>query len=225
MTSNSNQNLSNHHLALSARMDQQYQGLNEHLAALGQLVLSEKAQNEATATKSPPLYERGPVVSSTAEAVRVQISHRPPCRSWCPCACHAKRKSKVTVPRVLESLLGKMFVGYSGFPVLNKPCDFRGCIDKQTPTANMEYWFPGWFVSMNMKLQLKHLPMTGPQLQLATARRVPDASQSITFAMKGNIEGLQYLFSQGLASPRDVSDSRAYSLVRVSFIWTDNSFF
>ena len=56
----------------------------------------------------------------------------------------------------------------------------------------------------------------GPQLQLPTKRKVPDAAQSIWFALKGDIDGLKNLFSQGLASPRDVSDSRGFSLVMVS---------
>jgi hypothetical protein len=55
----------------------------------------------------------------------------------------------------------------------------------------------------------------GPQLQLPTQMKVPDTAQSIRFAMKGDIDGLMYLFSQGLASPRDVSNSRGFSLVRV----------
>lgn len=55
----------------------------------------------------------------------------------------------------------------------------------------------------------------GPQLQLPTETKVPDTAQSIQFAVKGNIDGLKHLFSQGLASPRDVSSSRGFSLVRV----------
>ncbi|KAK3366598.1 hypothetical protein B0H63DRAFT_490634 [Podospora didyma] len=33
--------------------------------------------------------------------------------------------------------------------------------------------------------------------------------------MRGDIDGLRYFFSQGLASPRDVSELRGYSLMRV----------
>lgn len=56
----------------------------------------------------------------------------------------------------------------------------------------------------------------GPQLQLAPPRRVSDRAQSIAFAMAGNIDGLKSLFSSGLASPRDESHTRCYSLLRVS---------
>ncbi|KAH8748463.1 ankyrin repeat-containing domain protein [Diaporthe sp. PMI_573] len=54
----------------------------------------------------------------------------------------------------------------------------------------------------------------GPQLQLALPRKVSDTAQSIEFAMKGNIDGLKNLFSLGLASPRDESHTRGYSLLR-----------
>ncbi len=209
------QGLSDHHLALSSRMDQQHRALNDRLEALGQLILSEKLQDKKSSSGDPKPSANETKESSNIESLRVLISQRTPCRNWCPCACHARRKSKVTVPGVMENLLGKMFVGYTGLPVLNKPCDFRGCKDQQASTATMEYWFPWWFVSMNAKLYLKYLPSTGPQFQLSTTRRVPDSAQSITFAMQGNIDGLKYLFSQGSASPRDVSNSRGYSLIRV----------
>ena len=55
----------------------------------------------------------------------------------------------------------------------------------------------------------------GPQFQLPIQIKVPDTAQSIWFAMNGDIDGLKYLFRQGLASPRDVSYSRGFSLVRV----------
>ena len=58
----------------------------------------------------------------------------------------------------------------------------------------------------------------GLQLQLATQWKVPDTAQSIAFALKGDIDGLKYLFSRGLASPSDVSDSRGFSLIRVGIL-------
>ncbi|EXJ54890.1 uncharacterized protein A1O5_12956, partial [Cladophialophora psammophila CBS 110553] len=128
---------------------------------------------------------------------------RVPCRRWCPCACHAKRNFKLAPPGMMENVLGKIFVGYSGLPVVSKPCDFRGCRDRQTATANMEYWFPSWFISMNLQMYLTNLPRRGMHIQLSTTRRIPDDSASINFAMQGNIDGLRFLFSQKLAHPKD----------------------
>lgn len=212
------QALADQHNALSSHIDQQYQGLNDRLDVLGRALLRDNSPDEKLFNHNalPPGKEKSD--PSHVETLRVLISHRIPCRNWCPCGCHGKRKARVTMPGAMESLLGKMFVGYTGLPVLNKPCDFRGCRDRQEPAATMEYWFPWWFVAANLKLHLKYLPNTGPQLQLSTTRRVPDTSQSIKFATQGNIDGLRFLFSQKMASPRDVSDSRGYSLIRVSLI-------
>lgn len=211
-----NQGPSDHQLALSTRMDQQHQDLSDRLDALGKLILNGQLQDSSRRDQVSIPSEKG----TNTQTLRILTSHRIPCRSWCPCACHAKRKLKLTAPGMMESVLGKMFVGYSGLPVLNKPCDFRGCRDRQNATATIEYWFPWWFVSMNSKLCLTYLPWTGPQFQISTTRRIPDDSQSIAFAMQGNIDGLKYLFSQGLVGPRDVSDSRGFTLMRVRLVST-----
>ena len=207
---------SDHQLALSTRMDQQHQDLTDRLDALGKQLLNGQLQDSSRRDQISKSSEKGTI----NQTLRILASHRIPCRSWCPCACHAKRELRLTAPGMMESVLGKMFVGYSGFPVLNKPCDFRGCRDRQNATATVEYWFPWWFLAMNSKLCLTYLPRTGPQFQLSTTRRIPDDSQSIVFAMQGNIDGLKYLFSQGLVSPRDVSDSRGFTLMRVRSVST-----
>lgn len=56
-----------------------------------------------------------------------------------------------------------------------------------------------------------------PQLQLVLPRKISDTAESIQFCVKGDIGGLQRLFSLGLASPRDESHSRGFSLLRVSY--------
>ena len=205
-----------HHLAFSTRMDQQYKDLSDRFDALGRLILNGRLQGSSRHNQISIPSEKG----IDTQTLRVFTSHRIPCRNWCPCSCHAKRKLKAKAPGMIESVLGRIFVGYSGLPVLNKPCDFRVCRDRGNATATVEYWFPWWFVSMNLRLDLTYLPRTGPQFQLSTTRRVPDDSQSISFAMQGNIDGLRYLFSQGLAGPRDVSDSRGFTLMRVSSLPT-----
>lgn len=206
-----NQGPRDYQLALSSRIDQQHQDLSDRLDALGKLIFNGKLQDSSRGDQISIPSEK----ETNTHSLRILTSHRIPCRSWCPCTCHAKRKLMLTAPGLIENVLGRMFVGYSGFPVVNKPCDFRGCRDQQKATATIEYWFPWWFVSMNSKLCLTYLPLTGPQCHLSTTRRIPDDSQSIAFAMQGNIDGLKYLFSQGLVGPRDVSDSRGFTLMRV----------
>lgn len=122
------QTLANQHDAISSFIGQQYKDLNDRLNALGRLIVTEDLQNEKspTGTLIPSESE------ANAETIRIAVSHRVPCRNWCPCVCHTKRKVKMTLPAVMASLLGTMFVGYTGMPVVNKPCDFRGCRDRQS---------------------------------------------------------------------------------------------
>lgn len=206
------QGLTDNYLGMSIRMDQQHQVLRDRIDALGKLFLAQHLGDAEipSSDQISSLSETG----ANAQTVRVVTSLHDPCRSWCPCACHTKRKLKLAAPGLMEGLLGRMFIGYSGLPLSKEPCDFRGCQDRQHATATVEYWFPSWFVSMNLRLHLTCLPRSGPEFQLSTTQRVADDSQSITFAMEGNIEGLKHLFTQGLAGPRDVSDSRGYTLMR-----------
>lgn len=204
--------LTDNHLALDTLMDQQNHSLSYRIDTLGKLLLTQHLRDPEI-PKSDQLASLSKKCTNT-QTVRVVTSHRLPCRSWCPCACHTNRKLKQTAPGIMEGVLGRVFVGYSSLPLLRGRCDFKGCRDKRHASATIEYWFPSWFVSMNLKLYLTYLPRTGPEFMLSTTRRVADDSQSIAFAMQGNIEGLKYLFTQGLAGPRDVSDSRGYTLMR-----------
>ena len=162
-------------------------------------------------SKYDPLYEK-----IYAENTNKPYMAVPGQCQWCPCSCHAKGQTCPGVPAFMQGLVGKMFHRRSGRQVFGKSCDFIGCDGKQMSTATMEYWLPRWFASVNMRVQLKRCASSGPQLQLSMARRIPDTSQAVIFAHDGNIEGLKYLFSCGLASPGDVSESRGFSLMRVS---------
>ncbi|QMW35522.1 hypothetical protein G4B84_011013 [Aspergillus flavus NRRL3357] len=52
--------------------------------------------------------------------------------------------------------------------------------------------------------------------QVGSLYNVPPAhtAQCVSYALNGDIEGLKYLFENGLASPRDVSATRGYSVLR-----------
>lgn len=136
------------------------------------------------------------------------------CRSGCPCACHLKREAQS--PGVVGRVVGQLFLGYAGLPVMSRKCNLSTCQRQQAPYVSMEYWFPLWFLAQIMRLQLSYRPTLGPQIQLTTLRRVPDSAPCLAFAIGGNIEGLKMLFAQGLASPYDVSETRGLSVLGVS---------
>lgn len=197
---------------LSSLMNQQHEKLNDRIDALGKLLLSQSQPIPSRLV--PDMVLPAPDKVLGAQVVRFVAPQSLTCRSWCPCACHTKQKLNLTTPTIMQGVLGKMFVGYSGLPLLKERCNFRGCQHRRKAAATLEIWFPSWFVSMNLKLCFTYLPRIGPEFLLSTTTRVSDDALSITFAMEGNIDGLKQLFTSGLAGPRDVSDSRGYTLMR-----------
>ncbi|KAF3481219.1 uncharacterized protein GIQ15_03978 [Arthroderma uncinatum] len=134
------------------------------------------------------------------------------CAPGCACACHTQLKT--ASPGLLNRLFGQMFIGYSGIPYLSPSCDIDTCTKYRASKVSMEYWFPMGFTSTILRIQAGYQANTGLLFQLQTLRSVPNDAQCVKFALDGNIEGLKYLFANGLASPRDVSPSRGYTLLR-----------
>ncbi|KAI0868960.1 ankyrin repeat-containing domain protein [Hypoxylon argillaceum] len=149
---------------------------------------------------------------SLAVQVTARVSH---CgRGQCRCACHSIRRFK-TPGGLLNRVAGQLFLGYSGLSVSSHACNVPSCEAIQKPEITAEYWFPmGLFWSMIVQFNLSYQANVGPQFELKTLRRVPDSAACVNYAVGGNIEGLKKLFRKGTASPRDVSDTRGYSLLR-----------
>jgi hypothetical protein len=226
--------LAKHHDSLTQAFEQRInQAVEQRISEVGDMM---KVQSEQFQTNQnnqigplyrgpPPSYRRRKSSSTStsskksparAEGVGVRVSqYTSTCRPGCICACHAHRRSNT--PSFVDRVLGQMFVGYAGLPVISPKCDGPACEKSQVPTVNVEYWFPlGFCWSQIVKLQLGYRPSVGPQFNLTTFRRVPDTAQCVDFALNGNIEGLKGLFKRGLASPWDVSSTRGYTMVRVS---------
>ncbi|KAF2105246.1 ankyrin repeat-containing domain protein [Lophiotrema nucula] len=110
------------------------------------------------------------------------------CKKGCVCACHKRSASET--PSIVDR-----------------------CTKAQAPYIKVEYWFPLGFLWSQI-VRFEAAGGMGPQMQLSLLRRIPDSAASVSFALEGNVDGLRDLFRRGLASPRDVSDTRGYSLLR-----------
>ena len=136
-----------------------------------------------------------------------------PCTVECTCRCHGQTAHMI--PKFADRVLGQLFVGYAGLPALSKRCNVESCEKSKSSQMTIEYWFPLSFIwSQIFRLRLAYSPNIGPQFELSTLRRVPDSAPCVHLALQGDIEGLKDLFNRGLASPRDVSSTRGYSVLR-----------
>lgn len=134
------------------------------------------------------------------------------CRTGCACACHSQQRA--ASPRLLNRVFGQLFVGYTGLPYLSPKCDNQVCGKSRASRVSVEFWFPRAISSTILKIQAGYQASTGTLFQLQTLRSVPDGAACVNFALSGNINGLKHLFANGLASPRDVSVTRGYTLLR-----------
>jgi hypothetical protein len=168
-----------------------------------------RAQN----SKSP----QGKNTTPKTEGVAIQVAqYASACQPTCVCSCHARVKAPA--PAFINRVLGQLFVGAAGVPLLSQKCDSQACKSSKAPRVSVEYWFPlGVFWSQIVRLQVGYHASMGPQFSLKSLRRVPDSAQCVHYAINGNIEGLKDLFNRGLASPWDVSSTRGYTLSRVSY--------
>ena len=122
------------------------------------------------------------------------------CPKTCVCSCHMQ--TKALVPAFLNCVLGQLFAGTAGVPVISTKCSYHACKSTLVPRSSVEYWFPlGVFWSQIVRLQVSYIASLGPQFSLRSLRRVPDSASCVHYAMEGNIEGLKGLFARGLASP------------------------
>ncbi|KAI9675828.1 MAG: hypothetical protein M1829_003254 [Trizodia sp. TS-e1964] len=169
--------------------------------------------------QAPPPYRRrasrkGSQGSIRSEGVGVRVNqYTSNCRTGCACSCHTQKNSSSS--SFLNRVVGRIFVGYAGLPVVSPKCDNASCEKSQTPSVSVEYWFPlGFCWSQIVRLQIGYRPHVGPHFNLTTLRRVPDTAPCVEFALNGDTEALKGLFKLGLASPWDVSTTRGYTLIR-----------
>jgi hypothetical protein len=106
--------------------------------------------------QTPHLRARQSRDSSSNAAVRLPNQNRPEglsvlvmqytraCRSSCQCDCH--KPSRIRTPELVNQVLGRMFIGYAGFPLISPKCDSDDCEKSQHPHVDLQYWFPPGFV-------------------------------------------------------------------------------
>lgn len=139
------------------------------------------------------------------DTVRIRAEMRPygSCKSWCSCCCHAQQS--VRFPRVLKTMIGSLFIGYSGIPILTAPCNEKMCLKRSSPSMHVSYYFPTWFLSRVLNFTASFNAFKGPQLNLNVPRLVGWMHPLWRLAHSNHVASIQKLFVEGLASPFDVN--------------------
>lgn len=230
MEANMQTSLVRHREDLSESLAHLYEQVDQRIGNVEELLRQHTTQLQTSQSDQlgssygrPPPYSRSVIVSrqptqhdtvlKSSEDIAVRVTQYGECSPGCICKCHIQKRS--STPSLVDRVFGQLFVGYAGLPLINDKCDIETCERNQAARISVEYWFPlGFLWSSIVRLQATYQPNIGPRFELSTLRRVPDSAQCVNFALTGNIEGLKDLFKRGLASPRDVSTTRGYSVLR-----------
>ena len=132
------------------------------------------------------------------------------CEGYCSCVCHASRRYKS--PGLLNSLIGSLFIGYSGFPILSKKCDLATCADQTSRSVRASYTFPAWFVMKTLDFVAKSSSTSGLCFNLRLRNKISQGAGTniISLARNGAIPTIRKLLEKGQASLTD-TDSLGFS--------------
>jgi hypothetical protein len=159
------------------------------------------------------LFDSKQMTAISAVGIRTAQFPRVACKPWCSCICHTERSFRS--PSFMEQLVGSLFVGYSGIPILRQKCNQHSCHLESQPLVYITYFFPIWFLARMISLMISTTPLAGPVVSLKTQRTVSGDAEIFLCAKTGNINKIKYLFQNGLASPHDVSFSSGITALHV----------
>lgn len=161
------------------------------------------------------MHDTHGTIRSAQVAVNVaRYSAAPRCDTDCPCACH--KRLFLRSPKLLEQLVGRLFLGYTCLPFLKQPCTSVTCHQRSVASASMTYFLPRWFSEKAVSATFMSTPLGNPSLNLKIRRVVPEMSQLFRLSRYGDAQGLRDLFVSGMASPDDVHIRGGWSALHVN---------
>jgi hypothetical protein len=160
---------------------------------------------------STPLHMDGTGTDSEMSGVSIQISASHfsdvSCGPHCSCVCHSTRVLKTT--SLLGQILGTLFVGYIGAPVLYRDCDNLSCNRKSGPILTVLYHFPYWFLARAIFFTASISPI--PSILVRLHHVVSGEAEIFQLVRLGNFSGVKALLQQKQASPFDIDSGDAWS--------------
>jgi hypothetical protein len=152
----------------------------------------------------PPPAQDLPEYARFPEA-RLSSSRAPP-----PFSYKYHHREPIYCPVTLLQLVGRLVVRYSCVPDLVANCYDPDCKKGDPDHARRKalcfmYYFPTWLCTRRILGRFVYSSVSGPEFLLRVPNIVPSNSDVLNFARTGNVRGLQYLFTNGLASPYDAN--------------------
>ena len=204
----SNQHLLDSFQSMEANIAQRFDALQLHPSP---------PQNDEDLQHLQTSQARTPLITHEGSGLKNIGEPRVPLIRSCSCNCHTTRALKT--PQWLGSAVGTLSIQYNHTASQScKACNRRSCDNVSDNVLKTQFYFPSWFLHRMMAVQLSWSPMSGHTISLRTPRSISSKSNIFMLAQHGNIQGMQRLFEQRLASPFDISLDEGRSALHVSFL-------
>lgn len=165
---------------------------------------------------SPRRYSDSPeslFSDASFSALRMRFLRRRKCDVRCRCRCHSHTRAQS--PQMLQSVLGKMFVGYASLPLLTPSCDNRRCQGSSEGYLQVNYYFPQWFLARILSLVVRFQDAQTPEVSLRMLNVRSSCESIFRYAGSGDVDSIQFLLAQEKGSVLDVTDDSGHSLLHV----------
>lgn len=165
---------------------------------------------------SPRRYSDSPrslFSDASFSALRMQFLRRRKCDMRCRCRCHLQTRAQS--PQMLQSVLGRIFVGYASLPLLTPSCDNRRCQGSSEGFLQVNYYFPRWFLARILSLVVKFQDAQTPEVSLRILNMRSSCESIFRYAEYGDADSIQFLLAKGRGSVLDVTDDSGHSPLHV----------
>lgn len=157
-------------------------------------------------------YSSGPslIAQSERQSVTFNVARRS-CDVHCKCTCH--KKLRIRSPKILDDILGSLFVGYNASPWSVEKCDDTSCQQRARKLC-YTYTFPKWFLNGIVHMTMAYATLRGPELLIRIMRVRSDAEQIALIIRhyrhhKTGLDTIKYMLMNGEASVLDVFPQNA----------------
>lgn len=168
---------------------------------------------------STPSSSSATSIATSSSTVQFQttLTQESRCPPACTCQCH--KVATFRYPAWTRHLIGSLFIGYSGVPLLNtRKCNEKSCRGGKRFLVKLSYFFPSWLVArmvfaIGSSFNLLHA--VDPFIRVP--RVVASSSEIFILAQKGNILEMQKLIAGARGSILDINGNEGRSALHVSF--------
>ena len=142
--------------------------------------------------------------SQTTIGIKADVlnPHLRPHASGHKCSCSGSRRFRSL--RFLNSLLGALFIGYSGRPFQVQRCARSSCTTRSAFIGQVHYYFPSWLFRRMLDLTITTSSFQEPTVSLTVRATLLPSSDLLRLVTNDDTDGLQQLFSGGYARPNDL---------------------